>query len=156
LPSATLTTRDTPHQFAIELRHGRAVRASHRVPQWVRELYGPELEKQYSAARRNRPAASFAEAREIVGAALGGNARIYIARPGGRYAGEVIGETDLHTVQKIGRHSAVAHLTHKLQTRLPVGQRATVAYDRSGRARVTRAAERAPHAAMADATRRGK
>lgn len=143
----------TPHQLAFMLQRGEPVHVSDRVPKWARELYAPEL-KQFSAARQNRPAASFAEAEAIVHAQLHPNARTFIARAGGRYAGEIIGETDLHVLQRIGKDSAVAHFTNKLDKALAVGDRATVTYDQAGHAKVQRVAERGPYAALADAWRR--
>ncbi|MBS0174285.1 MAG: zeta toxin family protein [Nitrospira sp.] len=139
-----------PHTLAIELRQGLAVRVGQNIPRWARELYAAELQ-QYSAARQNRPAASFAEAVAIVRMQLHANARTFVARAGGRYVGEIIGETDLHTLQKIGKDSTVAHFTHKLDKRLAVGEHATVIYDHSGHAKVQREAERGPYADVADA-----
>lgn len=125
-----------PLTLVIELRQGQAVRANEYVPKWARELYGPELQ-QYSAARQNRPAASFAEAQRIVRAQLIENARTYIARRGGHYVGEVIGETDLHTLQRISKKSAVAHFTRSLDKRPSVGEKCAVTYDQAGNAHVT-------------------
>lgn len=142
-----------PHTRAIEFRQGQAVRASENIPKWARELYGAELQ-QYSATRQNRPAASFQEAQKIARSQINDNARTFIARSGGRYTGEVIGETNMHTVQKIGKASAVAHFTNKLDKPLAMGSKYTVAYDQLGKAHVTPEAKRGPYAAAADAWRR--
>ena len=130
-----------PHTLAIELRLGQAVRVSRSMPAWARHLYEPELEH-YSAARQNRPAASFAEAQKIGRTQLHEEARIFIARAGGRYVGAVIGETDLHTLQQIGKKSAVAHFTARLDKQLAVGDHASVTYDRAGTAHVQRESDR--------------
>lgn len=127
--------RDEPHRLALALRRGEIVTASSRVPKWVREIYHAEL-KRYSPAPQRRPAASFAEARKIAREQLGEDARILIARSGGRYIGNIVGKTELHTIQKIGENTAVAHFTDKLEKSLLVGEEATVSYDGTGKVHV--------------------
>lgn len=92
-----------------------------------------------------------AEAQKVVRTQLNENARTFIARAGARYAGEVIGETDLHTLQKIVKDSAVAHFTSKFDQRLSVCERASVTYDQDGNAHVQHEVERGPHADAAHA-----
>ena len=112
-----------------------ATRVQSPVPAWARDLYAQELE-QYSAARVNRPAASFVEAKAIVAKVLGEKATTYVARRDGRYSGLVIGETDLHVVQQIGRAAAVAHFRNTLDRQLTVGENVTVLYDDQGKSAV--------------------
>ena len=59
---------------------------------------------------------------------VGEGTRTYIARPGGRYVGEIVGETALHAVQRIGPRSAVAHFKRTLDRLPAVGETVTIAY----------------------------
>lgn len=116
-----------PRQVVV-LERGMATRVQSPVPAWARDLYAQELE-QYSAAGVNRPAASFVEAKVIAAKVLGEKATTYVPRRNGRYSGLVIGETDLHVVQQIGRAAAVAHFRNTLDRQLAVGENVTVLYD---------------------------
>lgn len=138
------------HTLAIELKQGKALRIGENVPAWARELYAPEL-AHFSPARVNRPAKSFADADSIVKQQLGEDARTFIPKRGGSYSGQIIGETDLHAVQKIGKSSAVAHFVSRLDRPLHVGDQASVKYDSKGHSSATVANERGPHAVAADA-----
>ena len=86
--------------------------------------------------------ASLRNAEGIVRDQLGGHARLYCARTdSGVYRGEVIGDTDLHTIQRLGSGSAVAHLRQMLPEKLEAGNPVVVAY-RSDSVRVSNLPER--------------
>ncbi|RCS21332.1 hypothetical protein DUT91_24860 [Phyllobacterium salinisoli] len=123
-----------PHTLTAILAKGKAVRVDDRVPAWARELYADEF-KHFSQSRLNRPAASFAEATQIAKTQLGDQAKTYIPRQG-QYTGPMIGETDLHIVQKIGNRSAVAHFRSSLDRVPPIGEAVEVQYDKHGKATV--------------------
>ena len=116
-----------PHTLAIEFRNGVAVRLGKNVPAWARELYAPDLAR-FTPEQVNDAAASFKRSEALAVERVGKGTRTYIARPGGRYAGEIVGETALHTVQRIGPRSAVAHFKRTLDRLPAVGETVTIAY----------------------------
>ena len=73
--------------------------------------------------------ASFAAAKSITAEKLGDAARTFTAQTqSGNYRGEIIGETDLHVVQRLSPHSAVAHMKHLLQPMPRVGDNVGIGY----------------------------
>jgi hypothetical protein len=73
--------------------------------------------------------ASFAAARSVTAEKLGDAARTFAAQTqSGNYRGEIIGETDLHVVQRLSPHSAVAHMKHLLQPTPRVGDNVGIGY----------------------------
>lgn len=141
-----------PHALAIELYRGSAVRVGRNVPTWARNLYADELER-YSPQKLNPAAASFQGAAEIAQKVMGPTATTYVARPNGRYKGQVIGQSELHTIQQISSKSAIAHFTFALNRTIKVGDQAQIHYDAKGssRAEIIR---QGPHAAAATAWQR--
>jgi antirestriction protein ArdC len=72
---------------------------------------------------------SFAAAKALAAQALGENAKTRTAlTASGNYRGEIIGETDLHVVQRLSPISAVAHMKHLLEPQPGVGENVVVAY----------------------------
>jgi antirestriction protein ArdC len=72
---------------------------------------------------------SFAAAKTLAAQALGENAKTRTAlTASGNYRGEVIGETDLHVVQRLSPQSAVAHMKHLLEPQPGVGETVVIAY----------------------------
>ena len=72
---------------------------------------------------------SFAAAKALAAQALGENAKTRTAlTASGNYRGEIIGETDLHVVQRLSPVSAVAHMKHLLEPQPGVGENVIVAY----------------------------
>jgi len=72
---------------------------------------------------------SFAAAKALAAQALGENAKTRTAlTASGNYRGEIIGETDLHVVQRLSPVSAVAHMKHLLEPQPGVGENVVVAY----------------------------
>ena len=60
------------------------------------------------------------------------NAKTHTALTGsGTYRGEIIGETDLHVIQRLSPGSAVAHMKHLLEPMPSVGDSVVVAYSNS-------------------------
>ena len=90
--------RGEPPTRAVQFEQGLATWAGKDVPAWARTLYSAELEH-FSQSRLNAPAASFAEAKQIV-AIKDPDARVHVARPG-RYVGTIVGETSMHVVQQL-------------------------------------------------------
>lgn len=75
---------------------------------------------------------SFADAQEITRSNLGTNAKTYAAQmDSGVYCGDIIGETDLHVVQRLNAKSAVAHLKHILGGVPETGQQVLITYSHS-------------------------
>lgn len=129
---------DSPHVCVLKMQQGRATFVGEQVPPWARKLYEQELQA-YAPERVNRAAASFARAQELAARQIGPDARLFVARSRGeaKYAGEIVAETDMHLVQKVGQGgSAIAHLKSALANIPVVGERVMIAYQ-SGRASVT-------------------
>ena len=85
-----------------------------------------------AAPERTSPeglSASFAGARSITAEKLGDAAQTFAAQTqSGNYRGEIIGETDMHVVQRLSPHSAVAHMKHLLQPTPRVGENVGIGY----------------------------
>jgi predicted ABC-type ATPase len=116
-----------PHRIAIDFRAGQAVRVGEFVPSWARQLYADDLAR-FAPDRVNAPAASFKRAEAIVAERIDPNARTYIARPGGRYVGEIMGASGQHVVQRLSDRAAVAHFTDRLERVPAVGEKVVVQY----------------------------
>ena len=72
---------------------------------------------------------SFAAAKALAAQALGENAKTRTAlTASGNYRGEIIGDTDLHLVQRLSPVSAVAHMKHLLEPQPRLGENVVVAY----------------------------
>lgn len=125
-----------PHELAAILDKGVAIRVSENVPAWARVLYKDEF-RNFSQSRLHRAASSFAESRQMAERELGDGAKTYIPRPGGDYRGKVIGETDLHVVQQVGRQSAVAHFRSELARAPRMGEVVEVRYGQDKQAKAT-------------------
>jgi antirestriction protein ArdC len=80
-------------------------------------------------ATRDGLSASFAAAKGITAEKLGDTARTFIAQTeSGNYRGEIIGETDLHVVQRLSPQSAVAHMKHLLDSAAKIGDNVGIGY----------------------------
>jgi hypothetical protein len=78
---------------------------------------------------REQLSASFAAAKALTTTALGESARTFVAQTeSGNYRGEIIGETDLHVVQRLSPKSAVAHMKQLLGRTPEVGMSAAITY----------------------------
>ena len=72
---------------------------------------------------------SFTAARNLTAAALGNTARAFTAQTqSGQYRGPIIGETDLHVVQKLSPQTTVAHLKQLLEPTPHVGDNSSISY----------------------------
>jgi antirestriction protein ArdC len=72
---------------------------------------------------------SFAAARALTAEAMGDAAKTRTAMTAsGTYRGEIVGETDLHVVQRLSPGTAVAHMKHLLEPVPSVGENVVVAY----------------------------
>ncbi|MCA3218444.1 MAG: zeta toxin family protein [Burkholderiales bacterium] len=116
-----------PHKLAISLQRGEVIKLGANVPAWARDLYAAELQR-FSPLRVNAGAASFEQAKQLVKDHMGEQARLYIARPGPRYNGEIIGQTSKHIVQKLREGVAVAHFSDRLAQAPAIGDKALIAY----------------------------
>jgi len=75
---------------------------------------------------------SFAEAQELTRNHLGANAKMYVAQTeSGVYCGEIIGETDLHVIQRLNGKSSVAHMKHVLGVLPETGEQVLITYSRN-------------------------
>lgn len=84
----------------------------------------------------------FAAAKQVTVAKLGESSRTFTAQTqSGNYRGEIIGETDLHLVQRLSAQSAVAHMKQLLESAPKVGENVGISYS-NGRASCRTMAER--------------
>jgi antirestriction protein ArdC len=80
-------------------------------------------------ATRDGLSASFAAAKSITAEKLGDTSRTFTAQTeSGNYRGEIIGETDLHVVQRLSPQSAVAHMKHLLDSAPKIGDNVGIGY----------------------------
>jgi antirestriction protein ArdC len=78
---------------------------------------------------REQLSASFAAAKALTTTTLGEAARTFVAQTeSGNYRGEIIGETDLHVIQRLSSKSAVAHMKQLLEKTPEVGMNAAITY----------------------------
>ncbi|MBV9268033.1 MAG: hypothetical protein JO061_17835, partial [Acidobacteriaceae bacterium] len=76
---------------------------------------------------------SFSDAQVVSKQAMGDNAKTYVAQAdSGIYRGEIIGQTDLHVVQRLNGESAVAHMKHLLTRTPEPGANVLIAYSKDG------------------------
>src|SRR5438105_700305 len=72
---------------------------------------------------------SFIAAEAMSKKALGEQARTFIAQTdSGIYRGEIIGQTDLHVVQRLSSRTAIAHMKHLMDSVPNVGSEVTIGY----------------------------
>lgn len=123
-----------PARLAVGFRNGEVVRLNDPVPNWARQLYADDLAR-FTPQRVNAPAASYEAATALTKQLLGDEARTFIARPEGRYAGEVIAKTEMHVVQRLSGRATVAHFADRLPRELELNEKVVVQYpaDRGGR-----------------------
>jgi antirestriction protein ArdC len=78
---------------------------------------------------RDGLSASFAAAKNVTAEKLGDIARTFPAQTqSGNYRGEIIGETELHVVQRLSPQSAIAHMKHLLEHMPRIGENVGIAY----------------------------
>jgi predicted ABC-type ATPase len=118
-----------PPELALKFERGQLTYASDRVPAWAKDLYADQLEH-YSASRLNPAAASFEQARLIAQKVLGEDAKTYVAKERALYRGEIIGQTALHTLQRVNAATVVAHFTERLKDHPSVGRYASIEYSK--------------------------
>jgi predicted ABC-type ATPase len=121
------SVKDRKPELAIMFERGQLVYASERMPTWAREIYASQLER-FSASRLNAPAASFEQARTITTKLLGGDAKTFITRDAGKYRGEIVGQTELHTLQKLNDKTVIAHFTDRLEKQPSISNYASIEY----------------------------
>jgi hypothetical protein len=64
---------------------------------------------------------------------VGEKAKTYVAQTeSGVYRGEIIGQTDLHVIQRLSGESAVAHMKHLLSRTPEPGRNVLIAYSKDG------------------------
>ncbi len=75
----------------------------------------------------------FSEAQMISKQSMGDAAKTFVAQTdSGIYQGEIIGQTDLHVVQRLNGESAVAHMKHMLSRIPQPGENVLVKYSKDG------------------------
>ncbi len=80
---------------------------------------------------RSEVSASFAAARDVTAQVLGEGARTFTAETeSGVYNGRIVGETDLHVVQKISGQTAIAHIKRLFDSVPPLGSNVGITYAR--------------------------
>lgn len=119
--SARETDRHEPGNETV-LVHGKEPGDGRRAPVGVAPNSG-------AVPNRDDLQKSFAAAKTLAAQALGEDAKTRTAlTASGNYRGEIIGETDLHVVQRLSPMSAVAHMKHVLEPQPGVGENVVVAY----------------------------
>jgi antirestriction protein ArdC len=84
-----------------------------------------------STKARSELSASFTAAKEVTAKILGESARTFTAETdSGVYNGRIIGETDLHVVQRISGQTAIAHMKRVFDSVPPVGPNVGITYAR--------------------------
>lgn len=116
----------------IEFKQGRVVDVGRSVPAWVRDIYADELAP-FSPAVLNPAAASFADAKQIVGRIGGQGATLQIAsaKDTRGYLGPMVGESALHYVQHIGDSQFVAHFKSGLPHDVGLHRLYLIKYDKT-------------------------
>jgi antirestriction protein ArdC len=80
---------------------------------------------------RSELSASFAAAKEVTAKVLSDGARTFTAETqSGVYNGRIIGETDLHVVQRISGQTAIAHMKRLFDSVPPLGSNVDITYAR--------------------------
>jgi antirestriction protein ArdC len=80
---------------------------------------------------RNELSASFSTAKDMAGQVLGEGSRTFTAETeSGVYNGRIIGETDLHVLQRISGRTAIAHMKRLFDSVPSVGENVAVVYSR--------------------------
>jgi antirestriction protein ArdC len=80
---------------------------------------------------RSELSASFTAAKEVTAKVLGESARTFTAETeSGVYNGRIIGETDLHIVQRISGQTAIAHMKRLFDSVPPLGSHVGITYTR--------------------------
>ncbi|HZT38505.1 MAG TPA: hypothetical protein VFA28_11440, partial [Bryobacteraceae bacterium] len=75
---------------------------------------------------------SFAAAQEMARRKLNQSARTFVAdTASGVYRGEIMGETELHVVQRLSPQSTVAHMKSLLERVPQIGESVTISYSQS-------------------------
>jgi antirestriction protein ArdC len=76
---------------------------------------------------------SFSDAQSLTKETVGKKAKTYVAQTeSGVYRGEIIGQTDLHVIQRLSGESAVAHMKHLLSRTPEPGRNVLIAYSKDG------------------------
>ena len=80
---------------------------------------------------RSELSASFSAAKDMTGHVLGEGSRTFIAETeSGVYNGRIIGETDLHVLQRISGRTAIAHMKQLFDAVPSLGENVAVVYSR--------------------------
>ncbi len=94
------------------------------------DAHGPAPESGLSKAR-SELSASFSAAKDMTGQVLGEGARTFTAETeSGVYNGRIIGETDLHVLQRISNRTAIAHMKRLFDSVPSLGENVAVVYSR--------------------------
>lgn len=136
--------QDKAPRLVVGMEHGRVRMVGENVPTWAMRLYATELQR-FPKERLNPLAASYAIAQQKTTAELGDSATTYPARVGGTYRGTILATTAHHTLQQVGRTSAIAHITERLVTAPQLGAQVTIAYDSRNK---SKASVQEPHRAV--------
>ena len=111
--------------------HDKQLATDQHTPVDIAELDGGNRHAGRSPEQPSKDglSASFAAAKNITAEKLGEAARTFRAQTeSGNYHGEIIGETELHVVQRLSPQSAVAHMKHLLETAAHIGDKVGIGY----------------------------
>ena len=120
--------RDVSRAQVLEV--GDSAAADPAAVQTVRDQIGVlEGDRTKAGSSRDVLSASFAAAKSLTAEKLGDSARMFAAETqSGNYRGEIIGETELHVVQKLSPRSAVAHMKQLLEPAPKIGENVGIGY----------------------------
>jgi antirestriction protein ArdC len=128
--SSRFVARLEPQTGTVSV-HDKQLGTDQHTPIGVAGLNGETraVGSQLEGPSREGLSASFAAAKDITAEKLGEAARTFAAQTeSGNYRGEIIGETELHVVQRLSPQSAVAHMKHLLESVPHVGDRVGIGY----------------------------
>ncbi len=120
--------RDVSRAQALEV--GDSAAGDPAAVQAIRDQIGVlEGDRTQAGSSRDVLSASFAAAKSVTAEKLGDSARTFAAETqSGNYRGEIIGETELHVVQKLSPRSAVAHMKQLLEPAPKIGESVGIGY----------------------------
>ena len=121
------TAQYEPQTGTVNVHDKHSV-TDHRSPVDDSAAKSPHAGKQVQSLRN-----SFSEAQTITKQSMGDAGKTYAAQTdSGIYRGEIIGQTDLHVVQRLNGESAVAHMKHMLSRIPQPGENVLVKYSIEG------------------------
>lgn len=112
-PTVVKESSGDTDRVLMEFQSAMLTKVAEPLPKWAEETFKPQLDE--------IKARSYREAAKLAKDSLGLLSKASPPRDTGRFSGKIIGETELHYAQKVGRKTAVLHLKNSFHSKLPVG-----------------------------------